>query len=227
MKNIILLHGAIGSQEQLNPLASELSHFGFKVFSFNFSGHGMAPFQKAFSIPQFAQELLVFINQNKLQMVDVFGYSMGGYVALYLSTLQPNLIGRIITLGTKFAWDPVTAEKEIKQLQPEQIKVKVPKFAVALEKRHGEKWELLLNQTAQLMIALGEFNLLNKKSLENIKSKVFLGLAEHDSMVTNEETQLVAETILNANQYSIKDAKHPIETVDSNLLAKQINQFLI
>ncbi|MCA6435259.1 MAG: alpha/beta fold hydrolase [Bacteroidetes bacterium] len=226
MKNIILLHGAIGSQEQLNPLASELKHFGFKVFSFNFSGHGMAPFQKAFGIPQFAQELLVFINQNKLQMVDVFGYSMGGYVALYLSSLQPNLIGRIVTLGTKFAWDPVTAEKEIKQLQPEQIKVKVPKFAVALEKRHGEKWELLLNQTAQLMIALGEFNLLNKKSLENIKSKVFLGMAEHDSMVTDDETQGVAETIVNAERYFIKAAEHPIETVDSGLLAKQINQFL-
>lgn len=226
MKTIILLHGAIGSQEQLSPLASELNLLGYKVFSFDFSGHGMVPFKNEFSVPQFANELLDFINQNKFQMVDVFGYSMGGYVALYLSTLQPNLIGRIVTLGTKFAWDPITAEKEIKQLQPEQIKVKVPKFAIALEKRHGENWELLLNHTAQLMIGLGKYNILDKKNLQSIKSKVFLGLAENDAMVTEGETQGVAETIVNAERYLIKNAKHPIETVDSNLLAKLINQLL-
>lgn len=227
MKSLILLHGAIGSQEQLSPLASELKLLGYKVFSFNFSGHGMAPFQNEFSIPQFANELLEFINQNKLQKADVFGYSMGGYVALYLSALQPNLIGRIITLGTKFSWDPITAEKEIKQLQPEQIKIKVPKFAIALEKRHGENWELLLKQTTQLMSALGKSNILDKKNLQNVKSKVFLGLAEHDSMVTEDETQKVAETLVNAERYFIKDAKHPIETVDTVILSKQIHQFLI
>lgn len=223
MKNIILLHGAIGSKEQLNPLAIELKQLGYKVFSFNFSAHGMAPFQNEFSITQFATELLEFINQNKLQKADVFGYSMGGYIALYLSALQPNLIGRIITLGTKFAWDPVIAQNEIKQLQPEVIKLKIPKFATALEARHGKDWETLLSHTSKLMIGLGDSNLLNADRFQKIKNKVYIGLSNNDTMVTDEETQLVADAIKNSERFWIQDAKHPIETVNSVDLANVIN----
>ena len=43
---------------------------------------------------------------------DIFGYSMGGYVALHAARRHPERIGSIMTLGTKFAWDTPTAEKE-------------------------------------------------------------------------------------------------------------------
>ncbi len=226
MKNIILLHGAIGSHEQLNPLVHELKQLGYNVFSFSFSGHGESPFQKEFSIPQFAKELLEFINHNKLQKVDVFGYSMGGYVALYLSTLHPNTIGKIITLGTKFTWDPLIAQNEIKQLQPELIKLKIPKFAQALEQRHGKDWETLLSHTSKLMIGLGDSNLLNADTFQKIKNKVYIGLANNDTMVSDGETQLVADAIVNSERFWVQEAKHPIETVNPVDLANVINQFL-
>src|SRR6266403_2658875 len=106
MKPILLLHGAIGAKDQLEPLAKELSALGHQTYSFNFSGHGQTPFQNSFGIQQFADELLEFVVKSHLIRPLVFGYSMGGYVALYLASQKPGLFSEIITLGTKFEWSP-------------------------------------------------------------------------------------------------------------------------
>ena len=54
---------------------------------------------------------------------------MGGYVALQLANKHPKYVQKIITLGTKFAWDKETAAKEVKMLNPEKIEEKIPAFA--------------------------------------------------------------------------------------------------
>jgi esterase/lipase len=54
MNSILLLHGALGSAEQLVPLKTALEQSGRNVFSLNFSGHGGAPFMNEFGIAQFA-----------------------------------------------------------------------------------------------------------------------------------------------------------------------------
>src|SRR5206468_4121330 len=134
---------------------------GLEVFSFNFSGHGKTNFNtNGFSIPVFAEELEKFIINNKIVKPSIFGYSMGGYVALYLASQNANLLGNIATLGTKFSWSPEIAQREIKMLDAKTISEKVPKFAEALKNRHGVQWQELLNKTSQMMVELGNNNIL-------------------------------------------------------------------
>ncbi len=226
MKHIILLHGALGAKDQLEPLKETLSNLNYQVFSFSFSGHGKIPFQNEFGIKQFANELKNFISEHKLKQPHVFAYSMGGYVALYLASQKINLLGNIITLGTKFSWTKEIAQREIKQLDPKIILEKVPKFAEALKQRHGDDWELLLERTADMMVSLGNINILNSELFLKIENKVLIGLADKDSMVTAEETTTVIEQIQNASRYTLHETKHPIETVDVNSLAGIIDRFL-
>ncbi len=223
MKDIILLHGAIGSSEQLIPLANNLQD-NFNVYRFSFSGHGNTPFKNDFSIQQFAKELKNFILENKLQQPSIFGYSMGGYVALYLATTENNILGNIVTLGTKFNWSKEIAEKEILQLNPKTISEKVPKFAEALKQMHGNAWEVLLKRTAEMMLSLGENNLLSDKLLSAIENKVLLGLADKDAMVSLDETTHVYKQLKNVNRFILPYAKHPIETIDAFLLAEIIKR---
>lgn len=222
MKNILLLHGAIGAKDQLELLSGELKELGFKVHTLNFSGHGQHPFQVDFGIEQFALELEQFIHANSIVKPVVFGYSMGGYVALYLAKQKPDLLGTIITLGTKFSWSPEIAQKEIKMLDSKVIVEKVPKFAAALKERHGNDWETLLQKTAEMMIGLGNKNCLLPEDVQAIESKVLIGLADKDNMVSLEETVAVYKQLKNGSMYMLPDTKHPIETVNANLLAKLI-----
>lgn len=226
MKSIILLHGAIGAADQLEPLAKELSAKGYQTHSLNLSGHGQTLFQNQFGIKQFAEELKSFIEKNNLVQPDVFGYSMGGYVALYLALQNHNLLGNIITLGTKFAWSPEIAEREIKMLDAKTISEKVPKFAETLQKRHGSDWQLLLQRTADMMMDLGNNNLLDPKTLSQIKNKVLIGLADGDTMVSSEETDNAASKIVGASRYTLQNTKHPIESVNLSHLGALIRGFL-
>ena len=225
MKPIILLHGAIGAAVQLEPLARELTQAGFKTYALNFSGHGQTPFQNEFGIEQFANELKAFIEKNNLVKPDIFGYSMGGYVALYLASMNQDLIGRIITLGTKFEWSPEIAAKETKMLDAKNISEKVPKFAEALQKRHGNDWQLLLQKTADMMMDLGNNNLLNPASFSQIKNKVQIGLADNDTMVGVEETDHAAYKVVGAERFNLANTKHPIESVNEQELSKIITDF--
>ena len=222
MKTIILLHGAIGAKDQLEPLEAELKQQGYHVFTLSFSGHGQTPFQTNFGIEQFALELEQFIIENKLEKPSVFGYSMGGYVALYLAHQQPALLDNIITLGTKFEWSPEISAKETKMLDSKTIIEKVPKFAEALQKRHGQDWELLLQKTAEMMLSLGNKNALTLNDFTSIENKVCIGLADKDNMVSLEETTAVYKQLKNGAMYMLPNTKHPIETVNVALLLKII-----
>lgn len=225
MKSIIFLHGAIGAKDQLESLAVELKQQGYNVFTLSFSGHGQTPFATNFGIVQFALELEKFIKANKLQQPTVFGYSMGGYVALYLAHQQPNLLGNIITLGTKFEWNPEIAQKEVKMLDSKTIIEKVAKFAEALQKRHGQDWELLLQKTAEMMLSLGNKNALTLNDFTSIENKVWIGLADKDNMVSLEETTAVYKQLKNGSMYMLPNAKHPIETADVKFLTEIIIRF--
>jgi esterase/lipase len=224
---IILLHGAIGAADQLLPLQTQLEKRGAICFPFEFSGHGKTPAsQNGFGIQQFAKELKDFIVTNSLQHAHVFGYSMGGYVALYLASNEANLLGNIATLGTKFDWNHETALKESKMLNAEQIELKVPKFAEALVTRHGtNNWKALLARTEQMMIDLGDINLLNNSLLQSIENKTMLGLADNDNMVSYEETKHVFNQLKNKNFYMLPNTKHPIESVNSDLLSHLLLDF--
>lgn len=225
MKNLILLHGALGSSEDLDALKHQLEQLGHKVYSFTFSGHAGTAYQPVFTIPQFSRELESFITEQALNHATVFGYSMGGFVALHLAASKPGVIDAVITLGTKFDWSKESVEKETKMMDPHLIEEKVPTFAKALESRHGN-WKELLARTADLMQDLHQNNFLNDEVLKQIQVPVLLGLGDKDLMVSLEETRHVFKTLPKASMYMLPATKHPIETANAGLLSQVVTSFL-
>lgn len=222
---LLLLHGALGASSQFEQLTNILNS-SFTIHTLNFSGHGGQSFTEDFSIEQFAKELQTYIEKNHLHNVDVFGYSMGGYVALYLAQSHPNLVNRIYTLGTKFSWSPETAAKEVKMLNPEKIEEKVPAFAKALAERHApNEWKKVLYRTKDMMLALGEQPALTDSDFAQIKQSVAIGIGSEDNMVSFEESENAANLLPNGSVYIFNEFKHPIEQVDYKKLADELIGF--
>lgn len=222
---LLLLHGALGSKEQFLPLQKILSS-KYEVFTMDFDGHGNSKSDKNFSIELFSKNVINFLEERQILKVDVFGYSMGGYVALNLANQYPLLINNIVTLGTKFDWTRSFAEKEVKMLNPEQIEIKVPSFAARLEQLHGENWKNLVSKTALMMTELGNNPDLKEEDFEHIQNNTLICLGELDKMSTVEESQNVANWLPNGNFQLIPDFKHPIEAVSNDELASILNNFL-
>lgn len=223
MKKLILLHGALGDATLFQPLEEVLKK-DFKCYSFSFSGHGKKAFnEEGFGIEVFADELKAFINANKLKGADVFGYSMGGYVALYLASLKPDLMAKITTLGTKFNWTPESAEHEVEKLNPELIAEKVPAYAQSLADRHGKKeWKNVVWQTAGMMMELGDEPILTPGVLATISNKVNILLGEDDNMVSKEESEATAKALQYGAFKIIPNTPHPIERISPSQIAREL-----
>ena len=225
MKKLLLLHGALGSKDNFIELTKSLSS-DYDVYSVNFNGHGSQQIiENEFSISNFAREVIRFLDQNNIESVSIFGYSMGGYVALYLAKNFPNRIENVFTLATKFAWTIESATKESKLLNPLLIKEKVPKYATTLEKLHGDSWEKLMNATATLMLGLGVNPVLKDDDFGNIKIPVLLAVGDNDAMVCLEETIAVSRLITAAQLLVLPNTTHPIDRIDIVALSEQIKRF--
>lgn len=227
MQHIILLHGALGSNQQLQPLADNLRGT-FHVHSFNFSGHGGREFaDEPFSIPFFSYQIEEYMQKQGIEQANIFGYSMGGYAALYLAKQQPSKINKIITLATKFYWDEKVAAKEVQLLNANTIKEKVPAFAAQLQQRHSpNNWEELLDKTKELLLGLGADNALQAEDYTDLSTACLLLLGDRDKMVTLDETIAVYKQLPSAQMGMLPGTAHAFEQVNVNLLSQLITGFI-
>ncbi|NQX77117.1 alpha/beta hydrolase [Gilvibacter sp.] len=223
---VILLHGALGSHEQMASMEVVLSAT-HQVYRFNFEGHGGRRSDRPFSMEVFAQNVLDFMKEHQLDSTDFFGYSMGGYVALTLAQTHPQLIKKLVTYGTKFAWTPESAAKEVKQLKPEKILEKVPRFAAFLEQVHQPNdWKQVLDKTAAMMLALGDGAAFSEPELQDIKVPVRILIGDQDQMVSLQESQWAAKHLGQGICEIIQDGVHPLEKNNPEKLAEATINFL-
>lgn len=227
MQQLLILHGAIGASDQFKPLQEKLNK-DFKTLTLNFSGHGGMPFpEDHFSIRIFAEEVLSYLNVNGIKQIDIFGYSMGGYVAMFLAKHHPDRVGKIVTLASKFHWDEATAAKEVKMIDANKIIEKVPAFAAALEKRHQPNdWKELLIRTQHMLHSLGKNNTLKPEDYERIENPSLILLGDKDNMITLEETVRIYKALPNAQMGMLPATKHPIEQANIGCLVFMLKQFL-
>jgi esterase/lipase len=221
-ENLLLLHGALGSKNQFESV-KELLEEDFVVHSLNFDGHGGSVSTKEFSIQQFTENVIDYLEANSMDEVIIFGYSMGGYVALNAALQIPEKIKRIITLGTKFRWDIVSVERETKMLDPIKTEQKVPLFAEKLKQEHyPQDWKLIMQKTATMMVNMAKGAKLVDSDFKKINQPVIIGVGSLDNMVSYEESEYVAALIPNSKLIQLEGIKHPIDTIETGELVQYI-----
>lgn len=228
MKKILLLHGALGAKSQFEELEKILSS-SFIVHTMNFPGHGGKPLPaEPFSIRMFAEDILRRLDDNKIEKINIFGYSMGGYAAMYLARNYPQRTGKIMTVATKFLWDEEIASREVRMLNYDKMKEKVPAYAAELEKRHApQDLKTILDKTAEMMINLGMDNELKPEDYPLINNEIIVGLGDSDKMVTVQETLDVFNLLPNGRLMVLQNTPHPLERVKTEQLADEIKRFMM
>jgi pimeloyl-ACP methyl ester carboxylesterase len=220
MNDIVLIHGALGAARQFDFLEPLLSKH-YTVHVYEIPGHGSRANENIdFAIENFAMDLEKFL--QKLKSPKVFGFSMGGYVGLYLAKTKPHLFGEILTLGTKFLWNPEEAEKETGKLNVEVLETKVPQYCAYLHMLHADKWKMVVNNTKKMMVQLGNIPLLTPVLVDTINIPVTIMVGELDKMVTRKESIAIQQKIPGSQFKVLNGFVHPLEKLDPVLLSKQI-----
>jgi pimeloyl-ACP methyl ester carboxylesterase len=224
-QNLILLHGALGSSAQFQILSEQLKD-QFTIHTFNFSGHGGKEIPDDFSISLFVNDTIDFMNAHQLAKAAIFGYSMGGYVALKLALLHPDRVERIMTLGTKFLWNPEAAAKEVRMMNPDIIGQKLPQFAATLAERHAPAdWKTIMRKTAAMMTLLGDGLAMTTGDFNRIGHDVLVSIGSDDHMVSINESRDTANALPRGQLKILDGFKHPLEAVDQGTLARLIVEY--
>ena len=227
MKHLVLLHGAVGSKTQMEPLQQQLqSHY--VVHNLDLPGHGGLHLPEEFSIPFFADYVASYCSEQGINDASFFGYSMGGYVAMFLAKQQPAMVEKLVTLGTKFQWDATIAAHEMQMLLPDVIEKKLPQFAKVLQQRHHPAdWKQVLAMTAAMLQKMGGDNPIKPADYGQLQVPTLLMVGDRDKTVTLEETVAVSKALPSAQLCVLPGTPHPIEKVDAELTAQIIRKFLM
>lgn len=96
---LLLLHG---NGEDSSYFVNQMDAFSFlyTVYAIDTRGHGQSPRGDApFTMEQFAQDLLEFMDARRMKKANILGFSDGGNIALTFALAHPERVDRLILNG--------------------------------------------------------------------------------------------------------------------------------
>jgi pimeloyl-ACP methyl ester carboxylesterase len=108
---VILLHGFPFQQSIWNSFAEKLSK-NFNVFTVDLPGFGKSSMLNLpVTIDQVGQQIIAWIEENRLHNCVLVGHSLGGYVALSVAFQKPGLLSSLVLFHSTAY--PDSAEKKM------------------------------------------------------------------------------------------------------------------
>lgn len=184
-ETLILLHGngEDGSyfEHQMDAFASR-----FRVIALDTRGHGKSPRGEApFTIRQFADDLLVFMDEHGIERAHLLGFSDGGNIALVFALAHPERVSRLVLNGANLDDSGVKPSVQL----PIVVGYRIASFFGRWSEQARRNAEMLGLMVNDPNIAPDELAALNVPTLVVAGTK---------DMIKEEHTRLVAGSIPNA-----------------------------
>jgi len=182
---LILLHG---NGENCDYFAGQIDVFAqqYHVYALDTRGHGKTPRGDApFTIRQFADDLLAFMDAHDIDKAHILGFSDGGNIAMIFAMKYPDRVLRLILNG---------ANLDAKGVKPSiQIPIEIGyRFAKVFAKKSEEA-----RKHADLLGLMVNDPNVRPEELAAIKAKTLV-IAGTKDMIKESQTRLIARSILDA-----------------------------
>ena len=179
---IILMHG---NGEDCSIFNGQIDVFAqhYHVCALDTRGHGQTPRgDKPFTIRQFADDLLGFMDEHQIEKAHVLGFSDGGNIAMIFAMKYPERVDRLILNGANLT--PAGVKRSI------QIPIEI---GYRIAKLFGGKSDSARANAEMLGLMVNDPNVLPEE-LEAIRAKTLV-IAGTKDMITESETRRIAEHI--------------------------------
>ena len=188
---LILLHG---NGENSGYFKGQIDAFAafFHVYAIDTRGHGETPRgEKPFTIRQFADDLLGFMDERGIGKAHILGFSDGGNIAMIFALRYPERVGRLILDGANL--NPAGVKRTVQI--PIEIGYRIASKSAAKSasaRRNAEMLGLMVNDPN-----------VAPKELAGIQAETLV-LAGTKDMIKEAHTRLIAKHIPSAKLVFIK-----------------------
>ena len=200
---LILLHGNGESCEYFQGQIDEFSQ-KYHVYAIDTRGHGRTPRGvQPFTIRQFAEDLLCFMDEHQIRKAHILGFSDGGNIAMIFALRYPERVDRLILNGANLNAKGVRRSTQL----PIEIGYRIAK-------RFADKSPSARLNAEMLGLMVNDPNVTSAE-LSGIEAKTLVIAGTRD-MIRKDHTKLIAESIPSAELVFINGdhfiaAKHPGE----------------
>ncbi|MBR5391489.1 MAG: alpha/beta fold hydrolase [Prevotella sp.] len=209
---LILLHG---NGEDCSYFAHQMDSFAahFHVFAIDTRGHGQTPRGDApFTIRQFADDLLVFMDEHHMEKAHLLGFSDGGNIAMVFALNYPERVGKLILNGANLDASGVKRKIQI----PIEIGYRIAKLFAGRSPKAKKNAEML-----GLMV--NDHNV-KPEELSRIQNPTLVIAGDHD-MIKDQHTRLIAQSIPGA-ELCILQGNHFIANKNPHSFNEAVLRFL-
>lgn len=238
---IIFIHGFPFNKsmwdEQLKALKDN-----YRVIAYDVRGHGNSnPGTGNFSIELFANDLLNFMDELKIDKAMLCGLSMGGYIALNAAEKYPDRFDALILSDTNCIADTLEAkEKRLKTIESikkhgvekfadESIKnLFAPESLATKGKEIATVREMIVNTSKQSLYKTLRAFYERKETcskLHDIILPVLILVGEEDKITPLEAAQMMHEKIEDSSLSIIEHAGHLSNMENPLEFNKQLDEF--
>jgi pimeloyl-ACP methyl ester carboxylesterase len=107
---LVVLHGAYMTIETMGEIVSSLAETR-QVIAVELQGHGhTADIDRPLSYEQMADDVTALLPEIGIENADVFGYSMGGGVALQIAVRHPEVVRKLVVASASYTSDGMYPE---------------------------------------------------------------------------------------------------------------------
>jgi len=209
---LILLHG---NGESCDYFKNQIDDFSkeYRVYGLDTRGHGKTPRGQApFTIRQFAEDLLCFMDEHNIRKAHLLGFSDGENIALVFALSYPERVDKLILNGANL--DPKGVKRTV------QIPIELGyRIARKFSDKSGEA-----RKNAELLgLMVNEPNVMPEE-LSRIKARTLVIAGTRD-IIKEKHTRLIAENIPGAKLVFIKGT-HFIAQKNAVAFNQQVLEFL-
>jgi pimeloyl-ACP methyl ester carboxylesterase len=186
----------------------------FRVIAIDTRGHGQTPRGEAsFSIRQFAEDLLDFMNLHQIEKAHILGFSDGGNIAMVFALMHPERVEKLILNGANLNASGVKRKVQI----PIEIGYRIAKIFATKSpaaRKNAEMLGLMVNDPN-----------VKAEELSCIQNPTLVIAGEKD-MIKDSHTRLIAKSIPGA-MLSIIPGNHFIANKNPDTFNEVVLRFLL
>jgi len=149
---LVIIHGAFGTVDMFGPLVPALAETR-RVITVEMQGHGRtADVDRPLTYEQLADDVAALVQYLGIEQVDVFGYSLGGFIAQQVTIRHPELVRKLVVVSAAFSREGVYPEvwEGIEALTPELFAESPPQTEYARLAPNPEDWPTLVEKVKEL-----------------------------------------------------------------------------
>lgn len=218
---LVVLHAALGSTlMEMDRLIAQWEPT-FRVIALDFSGHGASAHPTAPPTwDTYIDDVSALMEHLDVRDVRLFGFSMGGGIALAAAALHPDRISRLAVHATNVQWD---ADDVDRMVPPMLATLDHPdgRWATRLNDIHGSGWRDLVHQLVGFTRGLPDA-WMGDEMLASIQQPTLVSAGDADRYFDVRHAVHLYRTLSDARLWILPGLDHPIQHVDASGFASAL-----